>query len=96
MEKAKVIDAWIQSGNYLRRSIHEIRQFSRVMGYSESYVAFRVQKNCYEHDVLNGISKSLTRDTFEDSIRKFKHDIEADIKHVDVDQLYENFKRFHG
>jgi hypothetical protein len=95
MEKAKVIKQWVAQGGYRRRTIHEAREFARVMGYSESYVAYKAHQICYAREVVKRESIKPSGELY-DEAPEFKHDIEADIKHVDVNQLYENFKRFHG
>lgn len=95
MQKSKVIEQWVAQGGYRRRSIQEVREFARVMGYSESYVSYKAHQICYSREVVKHEIMKPSNE-LHDEAPEFKLDIEADIKHVDVDKLYKNFKRFHG
>jgi hypothetical protein len=84
----KIIVAYLKANK--KFSSEDIKKLAKKFNTTRRYV--RVTLSNYNLNLRVG---SIKPNTFENEIKDFTYDIENEIKHIDVDAIYNNFKRFH-
>ena len=93
IKKSDIIDAWFNSHEHPPTK-EQCNEFMLNFGISRTYMYDRLSKyytRLKEAMIVEKSEKTARMSKrFEEDIQHFTYDIEADIKHVNVDELYNN------
>jgi hypothetical protein len=94
--KSEIIDAWFNSSP-VPPTKEQSKLFADNFGISRVYVYDRLSKHyirlLQSYEVKKAEKSMRKAKDFEKDIQHFTYDIEADIKHVNVDELYKQATR---